>query len=115
LIFATPAQAAHSGGVLGTATFHASGGFVSSLANDGIIARVDYLERGVYSISLSGQSDANYIALVSLGGNGTDDTWTYNIPVHDKLSDSFTLVVRLKGEKSDNSDNIQIAVMRLSQ
>jgi hypothetical protein len=113
--FATVAQAAHSGGVIGTATFKAVGGSISNLVSNGVIASVDFLERGMYSISLSSQSDSNYIVLASLGGNGTDDTWSYNIPLHDKLSERFTLEVRLKGEKSDDSDNIQIAVLRLSQ
>jgi hypothetical protein len=53
--------------------------------------------------------------LVSLGGNASEDVWSYNIPVHDKLSEGFTLEVRLKGAKSDDSDNVQVAVMRLSQ
>jgi hypothetical protein len=50
-----------------------------------------------------------------LGGTGADDTWSYNIPANDKQTASFTLEVRFEGSKSDDSDNIQIAVMRLSQ
>jgi hypothetical protein len=105
----------HSGGTVGTATFDAKGGSISNLASDGVVAGVDYRETGAYSIRLSGQNDPNYVALVSLGGNGTDDIWSYNVPLRDKKTDSFTLEVRLKGVKSDDSDNIQVAVMRLSQ
>src|SRR5205085_11640795 len=51
--FATPEQAAHSGGVIGTASFNAVGGFISNLINDGIITSVDYCESGRYTINLS--------------------------------------------------------------
>jgi hypothetical protein len=47
--------------------------------------------------------------------NGSDDNWSHDIPADDKQTVSFTLEVRFKGSKSDESDNIQIAVMRLSQ
>jgi hypothetical protein len=113
--FATVAQAAHSGGVVGTASFNAVGGSIKNLVNDGIITSVDYCETGRYTISLSAQVDANYIAVVSLGGTGKNDPWTYNIPATDRQTASFTLEVRVNGSKSDESDNIQIAVMRLSQ
>ena len=113
--FATPAQAAHSGGVIGTASFNAVGGSISSPTFDGVITKVERRDTGQFTITLSGQSDGNYIALVSLGGNGADDTWSYVIPARDKQTDSFNLEVRFRGSKSDDSDNIQIAVMRLSQ
>ena len=113
--FATVAQAAHSGGVIGTASFNAASGSISKLVNDGVITGVSSSGTGRYSINLSGQVDANYIAFASLGGNGSDGTWTYDIPVADKSTASFILEVRLAGSKSNGSDNIQIAVMRLSQ
>jgi hypothetical protein len=78
-------------------------------------ARIDYCSNGTYTLNLFGQADANYVALASLGGNGKDDAWTYNIPANDKQTASFTLEVRFKGVKSDDSDNVQVAVMRLSQ
>ena len=113
--FATVAQASHSGGVVGTASFNAVSGSISKLVNDGVITGVSSSGTGRYSINLSGQPDANYVALASLGGNGSDNTWTYDIPVADKKTSSFTLEVRLNGSKSDGSDNIQVVVMRLSQ
>jgi hypothetical protein len=51
----------------------------------------------------------------SLGANGVDKTWSCNIPSKEKQTYCFTIEVRLEGSRSDNSDNIQIAVMRLSQ
>ena len=113
--FATAAQAAHSGGGIGTATFNAVSGSISTLVHNGVITGIDYLATGRYTINLSGQPDANYIALASLGGNGTDGTWTCDIPVANKKTSGFTLEVRFNGSKSDGSDSIQIAVMRLSQ
>ena len=113
--FATVAQASHSGGVVGTASFNAVSGSISKLVNDGVITGVSFSGTGRYSINLSGQPDANYVAVASLGGNGADASWTYNIPVADKSTASFILEVRLAGSKSNGSDNIQIAVMRLSQ
>ena len=88
---------------------------ISNLVHDGVITGVDFCESGRFAINLSGQANANYIAIASLGGNGADDTWTYDIPVADKNTSSFTLEVRFKGTKADESDNIQVAVMRLSQ
>ena len=113
--FATPEQAAHSGGVIGTVSFNAVSGSISNVVYDGIVTGVDYCEVGQYTIDLSGQTDANYIALASLGGNGDDKNWTYTIPAREKQAYSFTIEVRSNGSKSDDSDNIQIAVMRLSQ
>ena len=113
--FATAAQAAHSGGGIGTATFNAVSGSISTLVHNGVITGIDYLATGRYTINLSGQADANYIALASLGGNGADASWTYNISVANKKTSGFVLEVRFNGSKSDNSDNVQIAVMRLSQ
>ena len=113
--FATVAQATHSGGVIGAANFKAGGGFVSDLVNDGVITGVEYCETGKYTINLSGQVDADYIVVASLGGDGSDNNWTYNIAAKDKGTASFTLIVRVDGSKSDESDNVQVAVMRLSQ
>jgi hypothetical protein len=113
--YASPEQAAHTGGVIGTASFKAADASISNLVHDGVITGVDYCESGRFTINLSGQSNANYIALASLGGNGADDTWSYNIPASDKQTASFTIEVRFKGSKSDESDNIQVAVIRLSQ
>jgi hypothetical protein len=113
--FATVAQATHSGGVIGTASFRALAASIIGLVHNGVVTGVEYCESGQYTVNLSGQFDVNYIAVASLGGDSADNTWSYNIPAKDKETVSFSLVVRVDGSKSDESDNIQIAVMRLSQ
>lgn len=110
------AQATRSGGVIGTASFTALGGSIASLVRDGLINHIVYDSTGRYVVDFAPeQLDANYIVVASLGGNGADDNWTYNIPVAGKSTAAFVFEARYKGALSDDSDNIQIAVLRLSQ
>lgn len=113
---ASIAQAAHSGGVIGTANFTALGGSISSLVCDGIIEEIHYHSIGRYVVSFSPeQFDAKYVIVASLGGNSSDEVWSYNIPLAGKTGASFTFEARFKGSLSDDCDHIEVAILRLSQ
>lgn len=106
-----------SGGVIGTASFNALGGSISNLVCDGALdPHVIYQSTGRYVVAFSPeQPNAHYIVVGSLGGNSLDDTWSYTIPLAGKSTASFIFEARYKGSLSDDSDSIQIAVLRLSQ
>lgn len=111
--FATVAQAAHSGGVIGTASWDASGASIASLVNDGVITGVIYTGVGDFALTLSGQADANYTVHVSssrVGGNGVTGNYS------SKLAGGFNAeTYDPRTETMVDPASVTVTVMRLSQ
>lgn len=105
--------ATSSGGVIGTASWDASGGSVASLVNDGIITGVAYSGIGDFAVTISVQPNANYIVVISsyrVSGNGVTcnysakGTTSFNVETYDPRSEVMA-----------DPGNVNVAVLRLSQ
>lgn len=111
--FATPAQAAHSGGVIGTATFESSGS-VGAVITTGIISGVTYTSTGVYAVTFSpNQPDTGYIVIAnSVGG----DVHGVGVPSPSKNTTGFELTsIRASDGAPHDPTSIELVILRLSQ
>lgn len=104
---------AHSGGVIGTASFDASGASIASLVNDGVITGVVYTSLGVFEVTITLQPNTNYIVVLGssqVAGQGvtcnygSKTTTVFVIQTYDPRSEVFV-----------DPALVSVAVLRLSQ
>lgn len=105
---------AHSGGVIGTATFDSNGG-VASLVITGIISGVTYDGTGIYLVTFtSAQSDAGYI----VNASGYDAAIVNAVAAFpaSKTVNGFTLhSFRAADAAAHDPASIEFSILRLSQ